>query len=667
MNIFIDLNKKLILLLFVGVTCVKLSAQIVNDSTVNTYGRKTTKFIKESDVYYGGKTYSRPDTSIYNFHNYDFTHLNNQYLQNLGHIGTPSKTTFFSSPQRIGFRNGYTLFDAYVRDGNNHRYIDSRSPYTDAYYVQGIGGDTRLFAEFSRNISRFVNAGVSYQRLISQKQIDQRQQRDRQVDSEYFMMYFSAKTPNDRYQILANFYLLRHNAKENGGEYLPSGTEKTANSWINSISMPAMLQRVRSFELRDNFKLYQQYDIFGRKEVVLFHSFHWENHQNALRVGSFGVLSTSTANPSSPYRTPLGMSEIRFISPKLKDSTYLEHTSGYENRENVIGLKSHAAEYFISGYFKQRYIRYNQFPQSTQYMNDTSSAQLSEWLWGAELIKPILDSNFILKAKIENLIVNFPDLARTKNKNLGTLYKNNFDYLIDASIESKWGFVKYKQSLVSPSFFFTQLSHNSTRWENFSLKPTFSQELIAFLSWKSKYLELSLNADIQNINNYIYLGTDIMPTQEKNSIFIASATPFIRFNLNKVIIESSVRKTHLIEGKDVIRFPEWLFYPKIYFQSWLFNRATYVQIGFEGIGRTNYKADAYSPALQQFFLQDKVNLSEYWVVNFFANLKIKNIRLFFKLSHLNQGYQNNFGYYTTPNYPGMRFTFQFGFNWLLFD
>jgi len=50
----------------------------------------------------------------------------------------------------------------------------------------------------------------------------------------------------------------------------------------------------------------------------------------------------------------------------------------------------------------------------------------------------------------------------------------------------------------------------------------------------------------------------------------------------------------------------------------------------------------------------------------FADLRINRVRLFFKLSHANQGLFSS-GYYVAPGFAGMGRNFEFGVHWLLFD
>ena len=65
-----------------------------------------------------------------------------------------------------------------------------------------------------------------------------------------------------------------------------------------------------------------------------------------------------------------------------------------------------------------------------------------------------------------------------------------------------------------------------------------------------------------------------------------------------------------------------------------------------------YKGDAYNPALNMYYLQDKTTIGNYPYFDFFANLKMKHTRFFLKYQHANAGYMR-YRYYIVPGYPQM--------------
>ncbi len=72
------------------------------------------------------------------------------------------------------------------------------------------------------------------------------------------------------------------------------------------------------------------------------------------------------------------------------------------------------------------------------------------------------------------------------------------------------------------------------------------------------------------------------------------------------------------------------------------------------------------PATSQFYLQDNKKYGNYLLLDFFINLKVKDVRLFFKVEHLNDGLMD-VNYIQTPNYPNSGRAFKFGVSWTFYD
>jgi hypothetical protein len=112
--------------------------------------------------------------------------------------------------------------------------------------------------------------------------------------------------------------------------------------------------------------------------------------------------------------------------------------------------------------------------------------------------------------------------------------------------------------------------------------------------------------------------------------------------------------------------PKWLVDSKVYYEGYLFKKALFGQIGVETFVMDDFKADAYNPVLQQFYLQNNFTIPSYPVVDFFITTDIKNFNLFLKMAHVNQGFPKE-GYFSTPYYTGMQRSFIFGLKWMFFD
>ncbi len=126
---------------------------------------------------------------------------------------------------------------------------------------------------------------------------------------------------------------------------------------------------------------------------------------------------------------------------------------------------------------------------------------------------------------------------------------------------------------------------------------------------------------------------------------------------------------HIITGgaADKFRIPDVFVNSRVFFDGPLFNENIYVQIGLEGRYRSDYYADAYMPATQQFYLQNEFNVYAYPVVDAFLNFRIKRTRVLFRYNHLNSNLLERPGYFVTPYFTGLNSMLDLGINWSFFD
>ena len=75
-----------------------LQAQIVDDSTRNVYGPKTTLFTTEKDILNNTVAYQTLDTSIYLFERQSFVEKSGRRYQDLGNLGTALFPIFYEPP-----------------------------------------------------------------------------------------------------------------------------------------------------------------------------------------------------------------------------------------------------------------------------------------------------------------------------------------------------------------------------------------------------------------------------------------------------------------------------------------------------------------------------------------------------------------------------------------
>jgi len=135
---------------------------------------------------------------------------------------------------------------------------------------------------------------------------------------------------------------------------------------------------------------------------------------------------------------------------------------------------------------------------------------------------------------------------------------------------------------------------------------------------------------------------------------------FFNWHLNNSILYQYV------PDSTIIRLPEYVLEHSLYYENDLFKKAMRLQIGASVYFVSNYFSDKYMPATGQFYLQDDKQYGNYPFIDFFINARVKAVRIFFKIDHLNSGWMGN-KYQMTPSYPMNDRAFKLGISWRFYD
>ena len=152
--------KRVLYILAFLLTTLKVSAQIVDDSTVLVYGPTTSKYIFEKDLKHSDTLYHFIDTTIYDAENFEFKKKWARNYYDLGNNGTALNPVFYEIPKQIGRTTGFSAYDPYEKTADQVKYYDTKSPFMDLYV--GFGGVGRNIVDFSfsRNVNPRFNFGL---------------------------------------------------------------------------------------------------------------------------------------------------------------------------------------------------------------------------------------------------------------------------------------------------------------------------------------------------------------------------------------------------------------------------------------------------------------------------------------------------------------------------
>ncbi|WP_018344918.1 putative porin [Cytophaga aurantiaca] len=638
-----------------------VQAQILNDTTQQLYGYHSLRYGTEADVFLNRGLKREIDSSLASIQRYGFIYKNSQFSQDLGNWATPLKCVTSNLPNQLGVQTGFGVFDAYEYKADDVKYFDTRSPYAELKYYQGSRGQQSLDIAFSRNINAQWNVGIDLRRIVSKKIVGYVQRNDRQAENYAFDFYVSHHSKNNRYFLLATFnYLEAHNF-ETGG-IRPDSTDGKADDkndlFENQLEKVWFAyQSTRSLDKRYNYRVYQHYGILPNQKLQVFYRFDYSYRVN--RYNDNALVSNDT------FYT-------RFADYNTKgvySNTQISDRSDFNLFDNRMGLKGSSGKLFYAAYLKSRYVKMRQgydYRDSIPVLNSYTT----EWYLAGQVRRYFDTTN---TGYVEAL----GEYGFESKNNLNPDPKNNsmaafnLKYKGFSAVASMWA--------VSPTLLQSGYRSNLVSWDtSFNLQKT--KHLFVQYAFTKRKVDIIPSIAYNSYSDLIYFTEAGTPTQYTDGAIMHIQPKLgLRFNLWKIHIynefQYNYKDSNKGNGKDILQMPEYVNATQLFIEAWLFKRATLLQTGFDVFYKSSYRANAYNPLLQQYYVttqhgsgaSDFNYVNEYVVVDFFVNMQIRTARLFIKMSNLAAGLGQPKGYFTTPYYTGIPRTVDFGISWRFFD
>lgn len=617
-------------IVFLPFLCISFTgfSQILDDSTKQIYNIKTVGFFYEEDVLNNRKTLYHPDTTLEDFHLFDFKLKSGNLYQDLGNFGTATKSIFYYPPAQIGRQLGITVFSPYAFDANRVHYFNTKSPYTNMNYIQANRGSSRLHFTHSQNITPQWNATIDVRRQSASKQYSSPQTReDRTLDSYAFMIHSNYESKNKRYVLLGNYNHFNHKSFELGGMLPSNETQKYIPD--DELGNETAFKQTASYltgavarEIWNDTHIYQQYKLSNGFQI--FHVFDRQKHKNFYKDSQFRTDSTSL--------------KYYFIeNGSLSSTDTLKQYLTYNLIENKFGVKGIYRGFAYRLHLRSRF--YN--------LNDN------------------IDAKGSIKLKNETIAGGwanyyFPDSLRRAfaEVELSALDFNVRSEYITPNVKAGLHIISSQPTLMD-----SQFQSKAINWSG-NLENVFSSNLYGNLILRTGNFVFRPNGSYSFIKKYIYYDTKAKVAQTSLPAHIFRVGLGIEYRIKRFLIANETYFTSN-SRKDFIRIPTLVNNTKIGIE-FIYAKVLHVSTGVEVYYRSAYKGDNYMPLTRQFFLQDVQNIWGKPSADVFADMKINRVRLFFKYANLPYGFTPN-GYYVSSTYPSLRNTFIMGVNWPLFD
>lgn len=647
---------KLKLLLFVLLLPLFAQGQILDDTTKQLYGPRTTRFRTERDVFYNIDTLYRVDTTIRFFHqSADFNFSTPTVFMDLGNLGTALRPLFFSVPNRLGVQPGYSAYAPYAFTAADIQYFNTLSPYTYLNYVQGGSGRQILRTGISRNIDARTNLGIHYKRITSQKQIGLTRPDERNADHHSVAINGSYISYNGRLQAYAFFAHMNHLVNETG-PIKPTwrdstrGRLSTDSLFDYEQELVQLNASARSRELRNDWHLYTQYAFGPRGRMQFFYQFDRQRQKN----------SYLDRNPraSAFYQNPVYFTQGFF---RRRDSLSapagwqggdtVSHETRYNNIEHRAGLKAQLGALHAASWLRARL-----FGMSGMYNVSYAGLRNFEYYWGGEAGYRVNDS-----LQVGAFIEAMP----------------GGDYLARGHVQLKYIYLAAESRKYSPTYVENRYVGNLQEWYN-SFSPSIANSLTAQAGISPlRWLDLGAGATYSRIQNYIFFNQNSLPQQLNEVVSPLVVNARLNLRAGRFHFDNQAYVTQ-VSGPDVIRMPKLWAWARWYYENRVYRKSLLIQTGFDTRWNQAWYADQWNPTIQQWFIQapndprlsagEQPNflIAPYAVIDVFLNVGIKRAVVFLKVNNANQGLGAP-GYFTAPLYPGIRRTFQFGLIWRFYD
>ena len=561
-------------------------------------------------------------------------------FQNMGQTYTTLAYDFKHTAlsPRLGMRGNSFYFSS----ADDVFYYRVPTPMTEFSFKSGLSQGQMLQSFFSANLSPEFNLFVRYNALRSLGDY-------KNILSSIgnFFAGFSYLSKNGKYLVMSHYANEEIDRQENGGLLYPDQFQGGNDQFRNRARLDIALSDVTSQQNLKRYFLQHQYNFLrpsedGDSEILLKHLFEYqtENYyytQKALAADNFFGESFTLKD----LRDKLS---LRALTNKLGAELSLP----YLGKTFVYG-KSYFYNYFAKGIFI-----------------DTSGNFIPHQIKGTDY-----GLGLQWKKNYKGFYINVEGEQMIIGKILGTKLQGDLSYNFNEHNKLFAG-INITSKLPNFNFLLYQSDYKNYNWYHFD---DFSKENIQTIygGLRSQWGNLSL--DITNINNYTYfeLKTNIngtkkqpKPQQYTGNIQYLKLVGEKEFRLGNWGLDNTLMYQQVLQqGEHIFNVPTFTTRNTLYFSSYMFKKAMYLQTGLTFKYFTNYYANEYNPLLADFQVQTDQKIGNYSVTDFFLNAKVRTMRIFFTVEHL-EALFGNYNYYAAPAQPYRDWKVRLGIIWYFF-
>lgn len=601
----------------------RVGSSVVDDSTKNVYGPKTSQWISEADIMKGNKKYQPIDTALSEYHRWTYVSRFRNFYQDLGVVGTALNEIFPSTPTIIGATSGFRSYNLYY-SSQEPVYFDSKSPFSRFHIIWGGKGRAMTAVEFSRNISPRWNFGFNYRPILVEKQLQSFSNNDMMVTSHYYDFYTTFQSKNDRYFLLFNFRRMRHQVVETGGVDPLSNPR----DGIYSPNARPLFSETKTEEFRASFHIYQHYQLTSAFQ--LYQQADFIEEENRF----------------------LSKDDTTLFDANVVDSAAANDLVSFSSMRQEVGIKGNIGKVNYSTYYKLRTYKYG-----------------SPYLTGLALPVEVNGNEQYLGVRAGFQLDSVTDVSANAEYLFGGYSK------LEAEIRSPWLDASFQNTISKPGYMQQVYRGSHDSWSQSFTGINMTQAKAMIKIGQHRYRLRAGGTftlmDHQVVFREVTPGPDgqrVLPFQSSGNQVIVSpeislsipVVPHVYFR-PQVIYSSIVRN-----DDNIVKLPLFFVNAQLAYEHVVMKTRLQFQLGADLHWRSTYQSLAYDTPIQSFYVQEQYYTKAFPLVDLFFTGKMGRIRFFFKYNNLIQAFIGT-GYQLTPNYPGQRSVLDIGFDFMLFD
>ena len=550
----------------------------------------------------------------------------------MGNIGLPSPNYFMRyGSDKLGFKYFDLPYKNDLFTENNVQYHVSKGPYAS---LNGLTGSKQFQAGkivYTQSFANGLNVSLNFDRLTSLGYY---------LRQQTFANNFTSSTHYQNKKNTFGFYafVLNNGNKnqENGGI-----NDRVLNDSTVSINKQLMMVKLsnashdnrqtkvmfnpwfRLFTKNDSVKQYNHYLQF--KSQIDFNAYKYKD-LNIYRDKYYPVFRYDSlkTNDSSNFRQYNNSVAYSFV----KKNNTRAGSLGYRNEISRVWQKYDTT--IINQFLFADFV-YRQFnPADTNATKGLESAFTAEYAMAGA------------------------NAGNYKLENKSTFYLNRF--------KNKYFYLNAFAEKRNADYYFNNYNGNHFYWYNHFA----AQEQAQIQTGMHLGRDFDFSVLYQNIFKYLYYNNEAQPSQLKQTIDNFAA----KINWSHVFFKHlGLGITHTYQSTSKMlyyRVPENISSFKLFYSGALFKNNLILQMGSQVTIFQSFKALAYMPATQVFYLQTQQTTAALPFMDVYLNARIHPVSIFLKLENALQGFVGN-NYSFVPGYYQTDRAFRCGIIWMFFD